>query len=527
VATGGPESKLLFVGSTSIRLAIGFAAVLCLFGGALLVNIRSLEDLREATTQARIRENIRGEAQEITEIAQWMQNVQAQFVAAEGVDQERETQFGAHYTTLTETLRKLGMRHLNELEKQQLGRVRTEAQQLLKVFSEQVVDAKARLAQKGASQEDLQRAKRDLSDALEASQKALSSMQRRNRGLTAILERKFYDAVDEAELVQAKTMALARSAFSLALVLGLLVIFFTHRALLRPIGEIVRGTQQLAAGDLASRIKLRSRGEFRVLAESFNTMADSLEVNQKRLVETEKMATLGRFAAGVAHEINNPIAVILGYAKMLGRRLPPDAPELDRLKAIEQEALRCKQIVEGLLNISRTGGKEEGEVVNPREVVSEVTGLAEVLNLSGQASISMNVVDGPLPLPLSRLRLRQVVLNLVSNALEALQRTAGGELRVDGHLRDRPSHVGRAAAAPAAGDSPLLVLRFRDNGPGMPQEVLEHAFEPFFTTRSQGTGLGLSIAYNIVEACGGEIETESTEHKGTTLTVSLPVQEQP
>ena len=527
MATGGPESKLLFVGSTSIRLAIGFAAVLCLFGGALLVNIRSLEKLGEATTQARVREDIRGEAQEITVIAQRMQNIQAQFVAAEGVDRERERQFGVVYTTLTESLRKLGMRPLNELEQQQLSRVRSEAQQLLKVFSEQVVEAKARLAQSGASPEDLRRAERDLSDALEASQSALATMQRRNRGLTAILERKFYDAVDEAKLAHARTMALARSAFSLALVLSLLVIFFTHRAVLRPIGEIVRGTQRLAAGDLTSRIRLRSRGEFRVLAESFNTMAHSLEVNQKRLIETEKMATLGRFAAGVAHEINNPIAVILGYAKMLGRRLPPDAPELDRLKAIEQEALRCKQIVEGLLNISRTGGKQEGEIVNPREVISEVTGLAEVLQLTGQASITMNVVDRPLPLPLSRLRLRQVVLNLVSNALEALRQTAGGELRIDGRLRDRPSHTDRAAVARTAGDSPLLVLRFEDNGPGMPQEVLERVFEPFFTTRRQGTGLGLSIAYNIVEACGGQIEIESTEHKGTTLTVSLPLQEQP
>jgi signal transduction histidine kinase len=262
--------------------------------------------------------------------------------------------------------------------------------------------------------------------------------------------------------------------------------------------------------------------EFRQLAESFNRMTEALQTHQRQLVEAEKLATVGRFAAGVAHEINNPIAVILGYARTLIGRQPPDERVREGLTAIEEEARHCEKIVSELLDFSRPAGEPDEKPVNPARVTAEVVEMARVLRIVGQTRVEVNVVDRPLALGVSRAGLRQIMLNFVTNAFEALRQVDGAELRIEGRLELPQTASEGPSPGQAAG--PMFVLRFADNGPGIPEAHRDRLFEPFFTTKSGGTGLGLAITYTIVEAHGGQIQVESVEEAGTTFIVRLPVQ---
>jgi signal transduction histidine kinase len=339
-----------------------------------------------------------------------------------------------------------------------------------------------------------------------------------------IFELKAYIAEEEAKKVWEINSATLKGTVAIALAVSLLVIFFTHRAITRPVNELIEGTKTLASGDLSKRIDLKASGEFRELAESFNRMTDALRSHQERLIEAERLATVGRLAAGVAHEINNPIAVILGYARMVGSRLAEGASEKEALKAIEEEAKQCKDIVESLLSLSRPPTTGVGEVINPKELVADVLSLAHVLQLTERVSIQSSVIDEPIPLTLSRLRLRQVVLNLVTNALEALQGAEAGEVRIEGSVADVPAQAHAGPAQSQAAGARSLVLRFADNGPGIPKENVRRIFEPFFTTKRAGTGLGLAIAHSIVSGAGGRIEVDTSEGKGVIFVVRLPIE---
>ena len=154
-------------------------------------------------------------------------------------------------------------------------------------------------------------------------------------------------------------------------------------------------------------------------------------------------------------------------------------------------------------------------------------GVARVLRLTPDVEIDSDVTDEPVRLPFGRSRLRQVILNLASNALEALQEQTGGKLRIEGRLRPAPEDAeGRPLPAESRGER-YLVLRFVDNGPGIAPEHQENLFEPFFTTRPAGTGLGLTVTYGIVDAHGGFLDFHSTEGNGSTFVVSLPVGGEP
>ncbi|MDP6108299.1 MAG: HAMP domain-containing sensor histidine kinase, partial [Candidatus Brocadiia bacterium] len=326
----------------------------------------------------------------------------------------------------------------------------------------------------------------------------------------------------EAGAAWEKSRTIAWCTLAVGLAFGALTVFLTHRAIIRPINEIVDGTRALAGGDLTKRLSTPAVAEFRQLAESFNRMAEALQAHQRQLVESEKLATVGRFAAGVAHEINNPIAVILGYAKTLIGRQPPDERVREGLVAIEEEACHCEKIVSELLDFSRPAGEPDEEPVNPARVTAEVVEMARVLRIVGQTRVEVNVVDRPLALGMGRAGLRQIILNFVTNAFEALREVDGAELHIEGRVE--PPQAGPEAPNPGQAAGPTFVLRFADNGPGIPEAHRDKLFEPFFTTKSEGTGLGLAITYAIAEAHGGQIQVEPGEEAGTTFIVRLPVQ---
>ncbi len=498
--------------STSIRLAIGFGIVLCVFGAALLANLYYLRELRKASEEVRIRQQIRREALKVGRVCE----VGCRELLVDGrLGADTGEQIENAYGHMFHTIRALATHNMSAAEWHYLKRLVETTGRLRAVFRE---------ARRLADGPEGANTRRQISELQATSSELLKRMTGLNTRIGQHFDFKTYRLEKDAQWFGELSQDIGLGIFGIALAASLLVVYLTHRAIVRPIRKLVNGTKTLASGDLTSRIEVPAGGEFRTLAESFNRMAEALETNQRQLVEAEKMATIGRFAAGIAHEINNPIAVILGYVKPTLARLSPHSPHREALKAIEEEARQCKNIVQGLLDLARPAAASKSELVSPQELVSEVINMARVLRLTPNIEVHTSVTGKPVCLPLSRSRLRQVIFNIVSNALEALQENNGGELSIEGNLCDGPQGADRQPLRPSETGRRFLVLRFTDNGPGIPQEHIEHLFEPFFTTRPSGTGLGLAVTYSIVEAHGGHLEVASTEGQGTTFVLSLPVQ---
>lgn len=230
----------------------------------------------------------------------------------------------------------------------------------------------------------------------------------------------------------------------------------------------------------------------------------------RQLLQNEKMAAIGMLAGGVAHEINNPLGGILAFAQLAMRDLPPDHPTQEDLKEIEEAALRCKRIVQDLLNFSRQNKDEMMGPVQLNDVLKKMAPLIQVQARTNQIEVAYELAP---ELPLiqgSFHKLQQVFLNLVTNGYQAMAK--GGRLVLSTSLSAATNRVTAAVS---------------DTGPGIAEENLKKIFDPYFTTKGQGegTGLGLSITYSIVREHGGEIEVKSKAGSGTTFHLSFPVME--
>ena len=296
----------------------------------------------------------------------------------------------------------------------------------------------------------------------------------------------------------------------------------------RPLSTLVQGSREVAAGKFDHRIRLDSDDEMRELADSMNAMTarfqeirDDLDCQvrerTKQVVRSEQLASVGFLAAGVAHEINNPLASIAMCSESLEGRLadllshvdPKYAAERDivrnYLEMIQKEAFRCKQITEKLLDFSRMGDPER-QNTDLRELVEGVIEMIRHLGKYQNKNVVLND-GGPLIAEICPQEMKQVVLNLITNALDSVE--SGGTVTI---------------SVSARGADAILVVE--DNGCGMSAEILQHLFEPFFTRRrgGQGTGLGLSITYRIIEEHHGQITPHSDgPGKGSKFTVSLPL----
>ncbi|MBI5241410.1 MAG: hypothetical protein HY926_13135 [Elusimicrobia bacterium] len=229
-----------------------------------------------------------------------------------------------------------------------------------------------------------------------------------------------------------------------------------------------------------------------------------LRHKEAKLAQSEKLSLVGQLAAGIAHEINNPLGSILGFAQAAALRLKGEGPLAEPLAAIEEEARRCRRLVQDLLAFSRQDGPRLEDVVLD-EVVAGVLGM-----VAAQARLKSVSLTSELTLRAKvradRSQIQQVVVNLCSNALDAL--AAGGRLTVRTRSRD-----GRA------------LIEVEDTGPGIAPELRERIFEPFFTTKEpgRGTGLGLALVHQIVRRHEGAITVSSEPGKGSVFTVSLPL----
>jgi signal transduction histidine kinase len=325
-------------------------------------------------------------------------------------------------------------------------------------------------------------------------------------------------------------ISLAWVTAALATLLLVAAVQLFRKWIATPLAMLVQGSREVAAGKFDHRIHLHSNDEMGELAVAMNAMTTRFEEirddldcqvreRTKQVVRSEQLASVGFLAAGVAHEINNPLASIAMCSESLEGRLSDllkhvgEERAADRdvirsyLDMIQKEAFRCKQITEKLLDFSRMGDSER----HPTDLRELAAGVIEMLRHLGKYQNKNAVLrDGkPVIAEISPQEIRQVVLNLVTNGLDSVE--PGGTVTI---------------SVTARGSDAQIVVE--DNGCGMTDDVLQHLFEPFFTRRrgGQGTGLGLSISYRIAEEHHGQIAVRSAgAGKGSTFTVTLPLRQ--
>ncbi|MCU0705235.1 MAG: HAMP domain-containing histidine kinase [Fimbriiglobus sp.] len=335
------------------------------------------------------------------------------------------------------------------------------------------------------------------------------------------------DSYERSKADQRRALVITGTATTLALVLVLTLLYYFRVWVFRPIKELQAGVHRVHGGNFDQPIRLSSKDELEELANEFNAMTARLrdiykslaqQVNERtrQLVRSERMVSVGFLAAGVAHEINNPLASIAFCSEALERRLqdllarhPADAETIAKyLKMIQQEAFRCKQITQKLLDFSRSGGRREP--VDLTGLIGDVLEVAQHLPNAKGKTVEFTA-DGPLTAIVSGPDVKSVVLNLVVNALDSMGE--GGKLKA--RLIHHDTHA---------------EMTFTDTGCGMTPDVLDNIFEPFFTRSrtGNGTGLGLSISHQIVDQHGGSIvATSEGAGKGSTFTVKLPLSPAP
>jgi two-component system NtrC family sensor kinase len=280
------------------------------------------------------------------------------------------------------------------------------------------------------------------------------------------------------------------------------------RLITQPVTELVEANQHLAQGDMSVRVQPSGSSELGLLGTSFNNMVETLQRTQQELLHKDRLASMGQLAAGVAHEINNPLGTILLYSDVLYKELPADDPRRADLKMIIDETNRCKTIVADLLNFARQH-EVMAKVMNLHDLLDEVLkGLAKQSKLEGIRVEKK--YDSDLPFIMADPdQLRQVFIILLDNAAEAIE--SNGTIT----LCTRPL------------DEHWVEIRISDTGCGIAEENLNKVFTPFFTTKplGQGTGLGLSIAYGIIKMHRGQINLQSKQGEGTTVTITLPMRQ--
>jgi len=345
--------------------------------------------------------------------------------------------------------------------------------------------------------------------------------------------------------LRAAQQRIIATTLALILIIGVVSVVFFNRVVHRPVAALHEGTRRIAAGDLDTRITVRGQHELSELAHAFNRMSEDLSTAQQELkgwsqnleakvqekttelqraqrqvLHMEKMASLGKLSATVAHELNNPISGMLNYTRLVERGLedqpldPESREELGRyLHFLQKECSRCGKIVTNLLLFARRTGADM-EPIDLNEIVERSLMLVHHHLQVSNIELSTRPLAGNTMIVADGGQLQQALVALMVNAVEAM----GGASNGGGMLSVRLD----------ASDGDVTV-EIADTGPGIPPEVLPHIFEPFFSTKDQesGVGLGLAVVYGIVQRHGGTIDVHSEPGLGTTFIMRLPRQRPP
>ena len=308
-------------------------------------------------------------------------------------------------------------------------------------------------------------------------------------------------------------------ALALIVVVGFIINIKLATSIATPIRTLEKITKKMAQGDFSEQIEVKGQDELSSLEVSFNLMEEKLKnalwslehtieklrEKQAQLVEAEKLASVGKLAAGIAHEINNPLTAVLTFSNLMLEQCPPEDPRHEKLKLMARETNRARNIVRQLLNF----GREiviRPEMININRPVSEITDSLAAQDAFKGIELAMKLDENLPEIQADPAQVGQVVMNMLLNAIHAI------------------SPPGRIEVATRRNGNAVEIV-FSDTGRGIPEEHIHKIFDPFFTTKEafKGTGLGLAVSYGIIKKHGGDIEVASSEGKGTTFTVRLPI----
>ncbi|MBT8074436.1 MAG: HAMP domain-containing protein [Xanthomonadales bacterium] len=351
-----------------------------------------------------------------------------------------------------------------------------------------------------------------------------------------------YPLDDIDATLRANTYTVFGLSFGFILLASLLVSYMINRMVYLPLRDLDDGADKLAAGDLGNKIPVRSKDEFGHLAESFNSMTEALRKSRVDLEEwgrtlekkveearhelelahaeaarSEKLASVGLLAAGIAHELNNPLTGVLTFSHLVRKNLPDDSRDAEDLDLVIRETKRCASIIRRLLDFSRekTPEKAYGDL---NAIIKDTLKIVEQPAQVEDIELVTDLDENLPPVWLDENLIKQVIMNMLVNARHAIGRD--GRITISTRLR-RQEECPEAIAD--AGD--FAEITIADTGCGIPEQDLQKVFDPFFTTKDvgRGTGLGLSVSYGTVESHRGTIEVDSVEGEGTEFRIYLAI----
>jgi two-component system NtrC family sensor kinase len=351
------------------------------------------------------------------------------------------------------------------------------------------------------------------------------------------------DEIDQT--IQADTVTIISFALGFVVVVSLCVGFFVHRMVYVPLNDLQDGAKRLASGNLGELIPVRSHDECGQMAESFNIMTLALRRSESELrewthtleqkvaektrelhlalVETaqrEKLASVGLLAAGIAHELNNPLTGILTFSHLTREKMADGSPEAEDLDLVIRETKRCSSIIRRLLDFAREKTPEQ-KFADINHLIEETVHLVERPAHLSDIEVTMDL-DRDLPqVWVDEDLIKQVIMNILVNAQQAIEDEGSITIRSRRAAESRSPELGGEPV-------PMIEISITDTGCGIPEKDLQRIFDPFFTSKGvgKGTGLGLSVSHGIVMAHNGAIEVDSEVGKGSTFRVYLPLETQ-
>jgi two-component system NtrC family sensor kinase len=352
-----------------------------------------------------------------------------------------------------------------------------------------------------------------------------------------------YSLEDMDRTLERNTFNIAVFAFGFILVAAFSVGIFVRRLVYLPLRDLETGAKRLAAGNLDQPIPVRSADEFGQLATSFNAMTEALRKSQQELQEwgrtleqkvaerthklhiaeveaarREKLASVGMLAAGIAHELNNPLTGVLTFSTLLRKKIPDGSQDAEDIDLVIRETRRCATIIRRLLDFAREKPPEK-KFVDLNRLLEETTRLVERPAHLRDIDIKLELTPDLPPVWLDEDLIKQVIVNMLVNAQQAI----GDEGRITIRSRRCPEPK---RPDPGSDAVAMVEISIIDTGCGIAENDLRRIFDPFFTTKGvgQGTGLGLSVSHGIVKAHGGAIEVDSKVGEGTEFRVYLPLE---
>jgi two-component system NtrC family sensor kinase len=319
-----------------------------------------------------------------------------------------------------------------------------------------------------------------------------------------LLERKF---TDEEQRTSRLFLWLTVAALALAVAIS----YALMKSIMKPLKALMAAAEKVAAGTSMHDVKLdHSPPEIDALVRVFNRMQAAIRErrrqNQEKLARSDRLATIGQLAAGVAHEINNPLGSILLFSRLIMQQVPPEGKVRENLERIEKETKRCHSIVQSLLDFARQH-EPKVEPIDIHKLLDSTLRLFENQYLFHNIEVVRHYA---LNLPLIRAdqsQLQQVAMNIIINAADAMN--GKGRLTIE---------------TCESAEEGQIEISITDTGTGIPAEIMNRIFDPFFTTKGvgHGTGLGLSVSYGIIQRHNGDISVSSAPGVGSTFTITLP-----